>query len=84
MPFTHAFSTRNANASIHGPVSRRGRDRIPGMIPPSRPSAVPFDQIQAIRAERKQGARYVDLSRKYGYAQSLVRAWCEYTQRVFA
>lgn len=84
MPFTSAFSTRNANASIHGPVSKRVRDRIPGMIPPTRPSAVPFAEIQAIRAEREQGARYVDLSRKYGYNESLVRSWCEYLQRVFS
>lgn len=76
--------TLNANASIHGVVGRRRYDRIPSMGVNGRPTAVPFAEIQAIRAEREQGKSYAEISRKYGYADSLVRSWCEYFQRVFA
>lgn len=84
MPFTSAFSTRNANASIHGPVSKRRPERIPGLIPPSRPSAVPFVEIQQMRAAHEAGEPIATIARRFGYDQGLVRNWCQYLQRVFA
>lgn len=78
------FATRNAHGSIHGPVSKRRPERIPGLIPPSRPSAVPFVEIQQMRAAHEAGEPIATIARRFGYGPRLVRNWCEYTQRVFS
>lgn len=83
MPFTSAFSTRNASGSIHGPVSKRVRERIPGLIAPPRPSKYPFSLVQEIRRKYEEyDVQQKDLAVEYGISLHVVQNWCQYLQRV--
>ncbi len=82
--YRHAlFAQRNANAGIHGPVSKQSRVRIPSMSTNGRPSAVPFVEIQQMRAAHEAGEPIAAIARRFGYDYGVVRSWCQHLQRVF-